>query len=203
MKVSFDLAYILLCLWRGYCHQLGSPLSLWQSLSWGSTKGIFALGWCDHRFYDHNTLPLCFFPVNYVHNHLTTLPVIHWSSGKLLYNVLTAALRAVIHHKWHMSFFIRTSVRKVPNMINYIFQPTCSCTVEIYCPWARNKALCQWLSIRFLWSLLHHELLCVTMIIVVQQKREPKTWGMQDCGLEMQTKSKWKVWWMEILPCPL
>jgi hypothetical protein len=69
MKVSFDLPYILLCLQRGY--QLGSPLSLWQPLSWGSTKDIFALGWRDHRFYDHNTLPLCF-PANYVHNHLAT-----------------------------------------------------------------------------------------------------------------------------------
>ncbi len=32
------------------------------------------------------------------------------------------------------------------------------------------------------------------MIIVAQRKRDPKTWGMQDRGLEMQTKSKWKEW---------
>jgi hypothetical protein len=45
--------------------------------------------------------------------------------------------------KWHLSFFMGTSVQRVPNMINYIFSTHWQLSNGKL---ARNKVLCQWLS---------------------------------------------------------
>jgi hypothetical protein len=89
------------------------------------------------------------FSASYSHGHLIALPFLHWPIA----GAARAASPTMIHLRMESVHFSWKHV--FPEFLTWLitdFQCSCSFPMERNFPDDKNKALCQWLSIRMLWS---------------------------------------------------
>jgi hypothetical protein len=111
---------------------------------------IFSLG-CEHRFVITSAFHY-FFPATYVPTiNLIVLLVKHWPNA----GARRALSQTLTHHKVTSIFFFNMNV-SIEFLILFnqlhIFNVVAPLQYRTSIHVARNKALCQWLSIRLLWS---------------------------------------------------